>query len=1264
MPSPLLPLPARTLLTLSEALDAIDRVDTPAARVQAAADVFHRFGYERVLITLRDSSLNTTLSVMLGDVDPPSGGGYALQPLPGAVWRRRLVHLERFRVGDLHALDGSDAWVAREFFGVEEGEEGDGTTWLATDLLLGLLRGADSELLGIVELAAPIDGRRPSASLQRDLGAIMRHLASRIAHDLLRALAQQRAERLQRLQEAGAALARSLDEDEILRELARQAARVTRADGVTIAFPDLDQDILTTALFVIRGAERPRGLVRLGDGIIAEVARTGEPVRVGDREADRARERAGLVPPLSMYDVVGDASNATSVLAVPLRTGITLIGVLAVFAASREQFSADDQEVLATMSSQAATAIANARRYAESERERRQTEALAEVARAVGESLRLGEVLRLILRHSVALLGAEGACIALRQEDFLHIVAAVGAADVLAGVHLPVATSLLGRAVTTNELIVSNDFERNPHSSKAVQRLATIQRTVIAPLVTGRGTIGAIAVINRDRPFLDDDARVLQRLADHVAVAIVNARLFEEVERATREWKLAFDSIASGMVVLDDAHKVRRCNTRAADLCGTNIASLLGRPFRQALLGDVESSESRVLDRLLVQSLGTEISKREVVRDEAGSRLFEVVIAPHPDGGCVLTFDDVTSVHRLAERHRRVLETVSDAIVITNLDGRVSFANAAAHELFQYDNLTDRFAASLTAPESHREVFERERGARDGVQQRYECVVLRSDGERRLVAVSSAPLIEVGQITGTVASLRDMTEHRAEAAALARSEDRYAQLVESAADAIFTVDLDGRFTSVNRALMTETGMTREALIGAPCTILIDDADVPAVERVIAQLGAGGKARLEVRFRAPHGLIRTGTVSSTPIIEDGVVVGALGVMRDNTEQELLRESNAQQTRLAAVGQLLSGVANELNNPLASLLAVAELEAATMVPGSTHGQVIEQIRAEAQRASKIVSQLRESTSDVVGARRSLDMNRIVRGTLDLHGYHFRRQQIAVEMQLADSLPMVHGDALRMQQVLDNLLTNAEDALRDWPQTRLVSVRSRAERGYVTIEIQDSGPGIDREAMARVFEPMFTTRNARGGRGLGLAVSRTIVEQHGGTLAASSEQGEGACFVLRLPIQLHDTSFTPTSVPAIESPVPSAPRRVLLVEDETTLCVAIGRYMRRDGFAVDTASTGREALALLDTNRYDLILLDLRLADMAGDDIYRAIAQADVDMASRVLFITGDLHRAEAMDFVASTGQPVLAKPFQLAELSTRVSELLDSWSQRAS
>ncbi len=1244
--------------TLSDALDALDKADSPAARVRSAADSLQAMGFERVFITLRDASLNVTLAVSSGASD--SGiTRYALQPLPGAVWRRRLTHLERFRVGELYLLDGSDPWVAREFFAADPSPRADGVTWLPTDLMLGLLLGADQELLGIVKLATPRDGKRPTDARRRDVASLIRHLAARLAYDALRHLAQRRAERLQRLQESGAAMARSLDEHEIMRELARQAMRATQADGVLIAQPDLDQDLLTTAFRMMRGSERPRGVVRLGDGIIAEVARTGRAVRVGDRVADRAREKAGLVPPLSTYDVVGDAGPAASLLAVPLLAGIHLVGVLAVHAASTDVFSAEDEEVLATMGSQAATAIANARRYAESERERRQTEALADVARAVGESLRLGEVLRLILRHSVSLLGVEGACIALRHDDYLHIVAAVGAADVLAGVHLPVASSLIGKAVTGNELVVSNDFLQDPRSSRTVQRLAQIQRTAIAPLMTARGTIGAIAVINREQPFTDDDARVLQRLADHVAVAIVNARLFEEVERATREWKVAFDAIASGMVVLDDALSVRRCNARAAELCGTSIADLLGRPFGSSLLG-AGAPHVATLAALVQRSLAAGEPMREIVRGQLGERLYEFLVAPHPDGGCVVTFDDVTSVHRLAERHRRVLETMTDAIVITDLEGRIAFANAAASALFRRDELVGQPVSMLAAPESLAEITQRERNAREGSQQWYECEVVCADGERRTVAVSSAPLFEVGQVTGTVACLRDVTDQRAGAEALARSEAKYERLFESASDAIFTFDEHGRFTSVNRGLLIAAGMPRHELLGRPYSVVVDPRDHGLAATCLMQTFAGGRQRVHLRYMGAQGVPRVGALITAPILESGVVVGGLGIMRDITDEELLRESNAQQSRLATAGELLQGVANELNNPLTTLLALTNLEVESPTLATADRAILEQISAEARRVSRILVQLLDATSEDREAAQGVDVDRTVTRAIELHGYGRRPGNATIGTSLAGNLPPVQGDADRLQQALTNLLANADEAVAETSGPRRVNVATSRDGDRVLIEVSDTGHGIASADLTRVFEPMYTTRFQHGRQGYGLSIARRLVEEHGGTLTVRSTLGEGTTFSISLPAASEVTASPGPAAPGSGShPVSDGdPRRgsLLVVEDEAMLRAAIGRYLRKQGYEVETVERGDEALARLAQRPFDLVLLDLRLQDMAGDEVYQTLRSRAPALAQRVVFMTGDLSRPAAAEFVRESGRPVIAKPFQLAELDTRIAELL--------
>ena len=744
---------------LDYALNAIDHAEAPAARVKAAADALVTFGFDRVLLTLRDAALSPTLAVSAGAIQSSAD---SLQPLPGVVWRRRLPGIERFRLSNhVYLLDGTDAWVAREFFAAAARERLDGpTSWIDTDLLIGLVRGADDELLGIAQLTAPRDGHRPSDSCCRDIGWLIRHLGARLAHDNLRAVALRRAERLQRLQEAGAALARSLDEHEIIHELARQATRATNADGVVIASPDLQEQTLTTRLRVYRGSARPVGVTALGDGIMAEVARTGKPVRVGDRITDRAREQAGTAF-LSTHDVLGGDGPAASIIAVPLLMGIRLIGVVALHAGAAEAFTFEDEEVLATMASQAATAIANARRYAESEQERRQTEALADVARAVGESLRRGEVLRLILRHSLALLGADGAVVALRNERYMHIVAAVGEMEMLAGVHLPIETSLMGQVAETGVGLVSNDYATDSLFNRLAHPLAHVRRTVIAPLRTVRGIIGIIAVSNREVPFSDEDGRVLQRLADHVAVAIVNAQLFEEVERATREWKVAFDSISHGMVVIDDAQRIQRCNARALELCqAESFQSLIGRQFGDALLGTSAGVRALSLNTLIVSAIETGTMTRSTVADERGARVFEIAASPHPDGGVVVTFDDVTAVHRLAERHRLVVETSSDAIVITTPDRRISMANPAAHALFQRGGeLVGMRVSDLTSSDSLEHVFSSETTVFGGDQSRYECHITRPDGEVRRVSVSSAPLMELGKVVGSVASLRDITEH-------------------------------------------------------------------------------------------------------------------------------------------------------------------------------------------------------------------------------------------------------------------------------------------------------------------------------------------------------------------------------------------------------------------------------------------------------------------------------------------------------------------------
>jgi GAF domain-containing protein len=634
------------LAVLHDALTAAEQAGGLEASLSALLAGAQRLGLGAGAVIAHEQMTAVTLASASAPDAPPSAG----EPTPvpaGAVWRRWLRLLERrqatYRQGALYALPLHDPWVRTEIGDPLCGGRGAAPG----GLVLVPLTGDDGRAPATLTLDVP-GAWPPPPSLLRAVEMLARYAARHIERHRLAALAERRAERLQRLYEAGVALSRSLDEREIVRELGRQVARLLPADGVVVAHPDVGAGVVRTALRVVRGIGRPRAEQPLTGGVIATVARTGASVRVDDYDPEST-------PLAAADDVVGDGGPAGSVLAAPMRVGTQLVGVVATHVAAMRAYAAEDEELLRTVAAQAGTAIANARLYAESEAERRQSEALAEVARAVTGSLRLGEVLRLVLRHTAGLLRAEGACVALRSDEFLHVVAGVGSAELLAGVHVPTDASMMGRSLLEGCAVISNDVLSEPTSYHPPHWAAVIDKLLIVPLRAGEEPIGVLVAMNRCDDFAEADARVLQRLGDHVGIAVANARLFEQVSSATREWKVAFDAIAGGMVVLDEQCRVVRCNARGAELLGApGPKAVLGTAFLDALLADDAGNE---VVRAAVEHGRT---ARGTLRSASRGSVYDVVAAPHPDGGAVVTFDDVTEHHALVERYRLFVGTAGE----------------------------------------------------------------------------------------------------------------------------------------------------------------------------------------------------------------------------------------------------------------------------------------------------------------------------------------------------------------------------------------------------------------------------------------------------------------------------------------------------------------------------------------------------------------------------------------------------------------------------
>jgi two-component system NtrC family sensor kinase len=397
-----------------------------------------------------------------------------------------------------------------------------------------------------------------------------------------------------------------------------------------------------------------------------------------------------------------------------------------------------------------------------------------------------------------------------------------------------------------------------------------------------------------------------------------------------------------------------------------------------------------------------------------------------------------------------------------------------------------------------------------------------------------------------------------------------------------------------------------------------------------------------------------TARAEPVGTDGRLrVEAL--LRDVSERKKLDDQSRdlyhqllQAEKLAALGQTISGVAHELNNPLATILTWSErLSQRPLDEGTRRG--IATILSESERAARIVRNLLTFARKRQSTRTMIDLNHVVRETLALRAYEQRVTNITVIEALASGLPQVFADPHQVQQVLLNLVINAEQAMLSAHGRGTLVVRTwhEAEREAVILEINDDGPGVPGEVQPRIFDPFFTTKEVGKGTGLGLTVAYAIVQEHGGRIRVESPDGHGASFYVELPISAarpREPVVAPTALELDQL----AGTRVLVVEDEPALAAAVADALADAGFVVDRAGDGEEALARVDERSYDLVVCDLKMPRLDGMSFYRAIAATAPELARRVIFVTGDVAGTDAERFLEESGCPWLAKPFRLGDL----------------
>jgi signal transduction histidine kinase/CheY-like chemotaxis protein len=408
----------------------------------------------------------------------------------------------------------------------------------------------------------------------------------------------------------------------------------------------------------------------------------------------------------------------------------------------------------------------------------------------------------------------------------------------------------------------------------------------------------------------------------------------------------------------------------------------------------------------------------------------------------------------------------------------------------------------------------------------------------------------------------------------------------------------------------------------------------------------------------------------------IVANALhrSAFHENLEAQfkMLKDTQArlvQSEKLAAIGELVAGVAHELNNPLTSVVLYAQM-LLSQSKNVEFNHDLDTIVNEAQRASKIVRGLLGFARQHPVERKPVQINSILQSTMELVSYELRTHNIQAVTQYAPDLPFTMADLHQLQQVFINLLTNSRQAMEGVKPHGLINIISQVSPSIfsipqsgvspvIRITFQDNGPGIPPENLSHVFDPFFTTKEFGQGTGLGLSVCHGIISEHGGHIWVESEPGQGATFFIELPIIPPEAPVEIPGMPlfvASQDP-PTEMTHVLVIDDEPNVLTIIKRTLQRRGYKVDTVHSGASAKNLLEQVSYDLILCDIHMPGMNGPDFHQFLEFRYPEMTQRIIFTSGDLSSSSTRQFLDRTGIKCLEKPFKQDELLSLVKAALE-------
>ncbi|MFB3813883.1 MAG: PAS domain S-box protein [Terriglobales bacterium] len=752
---------------------------------------------------------------------------------------------------------------------------------------------------------------------------------------------------------------------------------------------------------------------------------------------------------------------------------------------------------------------------------RQRAEALTSVALELNSSLRLPSFVQNFTERAAAMLGASSAALALARGPLLDTVVFIHNGETKQDKALLRRFNMALTGVSSEQQEPMCCMEAGRAFGMDLAASLGWRSVTLARLTGSDRELLGILVLGDCQELNTDDRNLLQALTSHAAVALENARLFTRMDQANRHWMEIFDSISDLIVVHDQANNVLRVNHSLADFIGVRPQQLIGVAMRALVSMAADSNGLQPCPFCRPDGEGTDEYIHPVLERTYLVSTSRIHGALNEGMQTIHVLKDITDRREAERRYRELFDNIQEGLFFSSPDGRFVEVNDALVRMLGYESreelLQVDIGSQLYLSPAHRHRFEMALEKSGGVLRNFEEALRRKDGSivhtlQNAFAVRDAH----GRITQYRGLMLDITELKNFQAELQRERDFSSKILNNTQSLILVVDTAGLISYANRRCYQAGNYSETQLLGRRLIELVLPTRADSMTLALdACLEGKHVDNLELPIVLGSGHTGQFSINLSPMRdEQGNVNSIVVVMTDITDAAMLQAKLMHTEKMAAVGQLVSGVAHEVNNPLTAVLGFTDLLLQNPDIPDVAKKDLAIILQESQRTKQIVQNLLSFARQTPPKKQPVQVNYILRRTLALRSYDFANHDVTVVEHFDPKLPEVVGDAHQLQQVFLNILNNAYDAVCETGRPGHIEVQTGVEEGCAEVRFRDNGPGISNPD--RIFDPFFTTKEVGKGTGLGLSICYGIVHEHGGEITCHNNVGQsGATFIVRLPL-----------------------------------------------------------------------------------------------------------------------------------------------------